>query len=124
MTLKRLALIASLLVPFTFSIAHGQPTKPGKFTATEETIIARNDSLIGLRRSDPAGLRRILDALARAGIRGDAPAPAMLRPRGSTSDAPFDPAKNPDLVLFHRASPEAANDLFQLLKKVGSKPRS
>jgi hypothetical protein len=33
----------------------------------------------------------------------------------------FDAARNPDLkLLFHRASPEAAYDLFQILKRVGT----
>jgi hypothetical protein len=106
---------------------------PGKgaprFTFAEEVIIARNDALVALLPVDPWGVRRILDALTSAKEQPDAPKPA---PRaGKHRDilggeslpdgvVPPDAASNPDLILlFQRSSPEAAYDLFQILKRVG-----
>jgi hypothetical protein len=106
---------------------------PGKgaprFTFAEEVIIARNDALVALLPVDPWGVRGILDALALAKQEPDAPksAPRLgknrdIRGGGSPPDGvvPPDAASNPDLnLLFQRSSPEAAYDLFQILKRVG-----
>jgi hypothetical protein len=43
-------------------------------------------------------------------------------PRLQQGDFRIDPQQNPDLkVLFQRSSPEAAYDLFQILKRAGDR---
>jgi len=90
-----------------------------EFTQADEAVIANNEALVRLRASNPEGLRRILDALAMARTRQLLPRSeagrAATSPDGTSP--PFDPARNPDLVFLQRASPEAAHDLFQLLKQ-------
>jgi hypothetical protein len=99
-----------------------------RFTLAEEVIIARNDALSALLPLDPAGVRTILDALEAAKRTPAAPRPEppketfrdVLGGPGGDGSARIDPARNPDLSqLFQRASPEAAYDLFQILKRVG-----
>jgi hypothetical protein len=97
-----------------------------RFTADDEIIIARNDLMQDLRRASPQDLRRILDALAFVNTkRNDDPEfhrrPARRLQQGSDAESPaFDPERNPDLEVYQRSSPEAAHDLFQLLKKIRS----
>ena len=74
------------------------------FTATEMATIQRNEMLKQVLPADPWLVRQILDDIARQGREAFAP------PDG------IDPFRNPDL----RSSPEAAYDLFQLLKKAAS----
>ena len=95
-----------------------------QFTAADEIIIARNEVTRDLRRTHPRDLRRILDALAFANVkRNDDPdfhrRPARRVPQNNNAERPaFDPERNPDLEIYQRSSPEAAHDLFQLLKQV------
>jgi hypothetical protein len=99
-----------------------------RFTLAEEGIIARNAALIALLPLDPSGVRTILDALAtaeepRAASRRLAPPTKthrdILGGVGDGTPIRIDPARNPDLgLLFQRASPEAAYDLSQILKRV------
>lgn len=91
------------------------------FTPAEETIIARNDALVRLRTSNPEIVRKVLDALASVKPRKRRD---LREAESSTMELPFDPARNPDLVVFARGSPEAAHDLFQLLKQAGTKPKN
>ena len=99
---------------------------PPKFTLAEEIIIARNDALGELAKVDPWSVRKILDAIT-AARQKQPEAPAAERPRDVTGAPPrapgviIDSARNPDLEYFQRASPEAAYDLFQLLKRAGDK---
>lgn len=96
-----------------------------QFTAADEIIIARNDVMQDLRRVSPQDLRRILDALTFVNAkRNDDPdfhrRPARrLQQDNNSADRPaFDPERNPDLEVYQRSSPEAAHDLFQLLKQI------
>ena len=99
-----------------------------RFTLSEEVIIARNDALTALLPLDPAGVRTILDALEAArrspeGARTEPPKETYRDVLGGPGGERIriDPARNPDLDhLFQRASPEAAYDLFQILKRVGA----
>jgi hypothetical protein len=121
-----MATSASLLC----SAAAAEPDRGGpRFTFAEEVVIARNDALVALLPVDPWGVRRILDALALAKRQhdGSKPSPGSGRHRdilGREAPAegitPPDAASNPDLnLLFQRSSPEAAYDLFQILKRAG-----
>jgi hypothetical protein len=104
---------------------------PRPFTIAEEAIIDRNETLRSLYQTDPALVRRVLDAIKSRGQSKDrqrdvfgpgAPGNAGSDPRDlSQAEATFDPATNPDLAIFQRASPEAAHDLFQLLKKASGR---
>jgi hypothetical protein len=87
------------------------------FTAQEQTIISRNTALSELVDRDPQLVRKALDAIAaaetmRAGPANDLP---NSKPRG-IGQTP-DPSHNPDLQQLERASPEAALDLFQRIKR-------
>jgi|APFEC2959095136_1045048.scaffolds.fasta_scaffold05146_2 hypothetical protein len=118
-----LALACALLQPASAA--------PRPFTIAEEAIIDRNETLRSLYQTDPALVRRVLDALKSRGQSKDrqrdvfgpgAPGNAGSEPRDpSQAEATFDPATNPDLAIFQRASPEAAHDLFQLLKKASGR---
>lgn len=127
----RLALVPVMLGAL-LATAHAQRDllKDLKFTVAEEEIIARNEVLKKLRRTDPDGVKDILDALTSLTARQARQAPAPTQPRivrrpkeGAPAKIPFDPERNPDLLLFYRASPEAAHDLLQLLKQAGAARR-
>jgi hypothetical protein len=115
-----LAIVSAVLI-FASAAAHGETQRAPRFTLAEESIIARNDLLSALLAVDPVGVRKIVDALVASKQR-----PSTKNKRGRTVDKPpsgdgalvIDPARNPDLIVFQRASPEAAYDLFQLLKQV------
>jgi hypothetical protein len=113
--------IASAVLILASAAAHGETQRAPRFTLAEEAIIARNDMLSALLAVDPVGVRKIVDAIVASKQRSSG------KPkRGRTVDKPpsgdgavvIDPASNPDLIVFQRASPEAAYDLFQLLKQV------
>jgi hypothetical protein len=121
--------IVSVLTLICGVTAGAQPSKaPPRFTMAEEVIIARNDVLGALVRIDPWGVRTVLNAIAAARkLPADKSDSVNTRdvfgdPRLREGDFRIDPNQNPDLkILFQRASPEAAYDLFQILKRVGSR---
>jgi hypothetical protein len=129
--LRRCAIaVVTAAVILSAAAAAAQPDKAApRFSFAEQVISARNDALEALLPLDPWGVRRILDALAAAkeqpAERKPLPGPGRHRdvfgghPLPEGMPAP-DPARNPDLsLLFQRSSPEAAYDLFQILKRVG-----
>ena len=90
-----------------------------RFTLEEETLIARNEALLELLPLDPQGVRKIVDAVVAA--KGKPPAAPVPQRQRDVTAVVIDPVRNPDLEVFQRASPEAAYDLFQLLKRVGGR---
>lgn len=92
-----------------------------RFSQAEQAIIARNASLRDAFATAPATVRRALDALesARAGQPRAAP---PIEPELGVDD--FDPAEDPDLAELQRVSPEAAHDIFQVLKLVATTTRA
>ncbi len=102
------------------------------FTIAEEAIIERNESLRMVYEKDPTLVRRVLDALAKRPASKEKQrdliaksAPTEQEPTSrdpAVLVAPIDPGSNPDLAIYQRASPEAAHDLFQLLKRAASRP--
>jgi len=96
------------------------------FTAADRVVIERNEMLRSIADTHPALVRRALNALAalddvkpRGALMPTDPQPA---PRPAGNSAP--PSRNPDLERLERSSPEAMNDLFQLLKQAGAgRPR-
>ena len=115
-----LTILSAVLV--MAATVHGGTQGAPRFTLAEEVVIARNDALNELLKVDPWSVRKIIDAMAAAKQR---PSPPRERQRdvGERRDGAveIDPGRNPDLEIFQRASPEAAYDLFQLLKRVGGK---
>lgn len=104
---------------------------PRPFTIAEEAIIERNEALRTVYQTDPALVRRVLNAMKSRGQSKDrqrdvfGPKAPDDRPADRRDPAepmpPIDPAANPDLAIFQRASPEAAHDLFQLLKRAAGR---
>jgi hypothetical protein len=104
----------------------GSVDVPPQFSAADRAVIARNELLRSVVEQDPALVRRALDALANL---DDAQARTDMSSSSSpaapsTSQPPSAPSSNPDLDRLDRASPEAMNDLFQLLKQAarGQRP--
>jgi hypothetical protein len=96
-----------------------------QFSDADRVVIARNKMLQLIVDADPRLVRRVLDALAYiddAQTRGTSipgePQRASSRPADSAR-----PSDNPDLDRLERSSPEAMNDLFQLLKQASSRSR-
>ncbi len=116
-----LAIIAAMALVASAGAEQASP----RFSFADEVIITRNDALTQLLPIDPRGVRKILDAIEAA--KREPPKDIPPRHRDITpnesgkDDVPrLDPFKNPDLnIVFQRASPEAAYDLFQILKQVG-----
>lgn len=126
-----LLLLAGIAAPATLALTLGWTASPAEaqlssepdrpvFSAAERPIIARNASLRERVSTEPWLVRRVLDTLANRA--GDATRSALPAP--TTRDLPlerrFDSAVDPDLGTFERASPEAASDLFQLIKKAST----
>ena len=84
------------------------PAPEPSFSAGDQEIISRNETLRRLKETDPWLVRRVLDELAR------------LRPSAGKPEAP--PSPDPDLERL-RTSPEGLNDLFQVLKAAGNKKK-
>jgi hypothetical protein len=102
---------------------------PPSFSVSERGIIERNAALKWLVESDPWVVRRAIDAMAAidapsaGGAAQPEPRTRGIGPRDPA--ATIDPLANPDLNRLQLASPEAAYDLFQLLKQAGSgKPQA
>jgi len=102
---------------------------PRSFTIAEEAVIERNEALRSVYRTDPALVRLALNAMKSRGpgkekqrdVFGPG-SPGQPGPRDPAQPGEeIDPAANPDLAIFQRGSPEAAHDLFQLLKKAAGR---
>lgn len=110
--LLAVAMAVLLFDPAVADLAGSSP--PPSFTQEEQVIIDRNPSLLEASRSNPWILRRILDVLENSTSGSDetkSPLPSSIEHDGD----------DPDLDRMQRASPEAAHDLFQLLKQAGKK---
>jgi len=125
MVRKTIALLTLLVAVWTCGSDGAQAQRSLIFTPADEVVIERNQVLQDLRRVSPRDVRRILDALAFASSKRNEdpefhrkPARRMQRDNNPADRPAFDPEKNPDLVVYQRSSPEAAHDLFQLLKQI------
>lgn len=102
---------------------------PRPFTIAEEAVIERNEALRSVYERDPALVRRALNAMKapnrNKGKQRDVFGPGTPGIPGGPTPVPpgeaIDPGANPDLAIFQRGSPEAAHDLFQLLKKAAGR---
>lgn len=119
----RLAIALSLCCGTVAALAPTGAANEPDFSAAERAIIDRNRALAIALSVDPGVVRRILDEMAqpkpRPERKGAEKQRGMFDRNGAS--APIDLSENPDIdVYLQRASPEAAYDLFQILKRVGA----
>jgi hypothetical protein len=119
-------IIASLVMT---APARAQSPAPGDaasaFSTDDRAVIARNPMLRSVVEQEPALVRRVLDALA--AIESVQPRSSLMPNDRQPIPSPGEPAgtsSNPDLDRLERTSPEAANDLFQLLKQAATRRRT
>jgi hypothetical protein len=112
-----LVLLLALALPATPALADlVHSNAPPEFTVDEQTVIHRNAALDGLVRRDPWLVRRVLDAIVRSNAE-TAPDFSDRTAVRRRYERPAEPERNPDLDHLGRSSPEAAHDLFLLIKK-------
>lgn len=117
-----LAVGLSLCCGTMASLAQTGAANDPVFSTAERAIIDRNRALAIALSVDPGVVRRILDEMAqpkpRPEKKGAQKQRSMFDRKG---EPPIDLSENPDIdVYLQRASPEAAYDLFQILKRVGA----
>lgn len=110
------------VLAFGPSLALAQDRARPAFSRDEQAIVDRNAVLSELASKNPRLVRKALEAL-RTPETGTAKSLSVQKPRPSrrvaADELQMDPGANPDLERLLRSSPEAAHDLFQLLKKAG-----
>lgn len=91
-----------------------------KFTSEQLAYLNRNPLLLALQKADPDGLGRVLDLLvAHANEQKRTKSKSRLIPN-RRPEPEIDISGNPDLIELQKSSPEAAHELFLLLKQAGS----
>lgn|GEM_PF-6486274 len=106
------ALIIGLARPARADMSAESP--PPQFSQTDVAVIERNATLRELYRYNPWLTYRVLRTIdAEAKTRSDMP----VEPRDLPEPGPFDEKKDPDLGTFQKNAPEAAADLFALIKR-------
>jgi hypothetical protein len=116
------AIILAMVLPGTAPLADLRHSgDPPTFTVEEQAIIRRNAALVALADRDPWLVRQVLDAITAAARQSkNEPGPDRAGRMALEREPAPEPARNPDLEQFGRASPEAAHDLFQLIKKASA----
>jgi hypothetical protein len=119
-----MALLLAMALPMASANAQS-PKSAGRpaFTVGDHAIIDRNATLKKLVERDPRLVRRVLDAIEAADQGSHSSAEPMARSAIMTDQTPT-PSRNPDLDHLERSSPEAAHDLFQLIKKASGSSKS
>jgi hypothetical protein len=119
-----LAMAMAMALPMASANAQS-PKGAGRpaFTVGDHAIIDRNATLKGLVERDPWLVRRVLDAIQAADQGSQRSAEPMARSAIMTDQTPT-PSRNPDLDHLERSSPEAAHDLFQLIKKASGSSKN
>jgi hypothetical protein len=104
-----LAVLALLTEPALADL-QSAPAGTPTFTHEETVIIERNATLSDVSKTNPWVVRKLFDAVEQS------------QPDKNLPSVPSDnDSADPDLDQMQRASPEAAHDLFQLLKQAGKK---
>jgi hypothetical protein len=119
MTMKHLPTVMPLLVFFA----------AGNISTALQTPSTGSPQPMIHAQPSPAGIAASSDRTTRLKLAQDSTRDAVPRPRSgnsTTSPEPAPPASDPgeNRDLDRRASPEASNDLFQLLKQAGPKQGS
>jgi hypothetical protein len=111
-------LIAMLISEAARAELQGIPPASPVFNREEAAIIGRNTVLAQAVKVDPWMVRDLLDSVKN-------PIASQSGADDTTKKAPppdpIDTTENPDLPQMQSISPEAVNDLFQLLKLAGAK---
>lgn len=117
--------IATLFQVFAADAQSNLVPGPQQFSLAEEVVIARNDVLRDLLVRDPETVKIVIETIRRKRPPDANPSKAgkfrdVWRHPNVKDELKIDRERNPDLNLFfQRASPEAAYDLFQILKQAG-----
>jgi hypothetical protein len=114
-----IALISCLTNPALADL-QGAPATP-VFSQEEVALINSNETLLKASQSDPWLVRRLLDVVERTDRAGAGAKPSDDSERPSPPPSDVDQQPDPDTDEMERTSPEAAHDLFQLLKQAGPK---
>jgi len=115
------ALILGLASPARADMTTDPPLP--QFSKTDVARIERNATLRALYISDPWLTYRVLRSIEAEGVtRTDMPGEAKPA-ADAVATAPDDGSSDPDLDNFQRIAPEAASDLFALIKRAsGTSP--
>jgi hypothetical protein len=92
-----------------------------QFSVTELTVINRNKTLKSLLPKDPRVVRHALDTIAT--MQTSHETRTMDQRDSSRNRPPKQREPDPDLAELERSAPEAAHDLFQLIKQAATKTR-
>jgi hypothetical protein len=96
--------------------------EPGpQFSSTDLVVISRNKTLKSLLKADPQVVRHALDTIAR--VQTSYETRTTDQPGSSRKRSPKQQEADPDLAELERSAPEAAHDLFQLIKQAATKTR-
>ena len=110
------ALIVGFVSPVSAELA-AEPNVP-QFSRADIDRIERNASLRELYQYNPWLTYRVLRTIDDQSTARQEIPPDQRRP------APFDEKRDPDLGQFQRVAPEAAVDLFALIKKASGSGRN
>lgn len=112
---KSLALITFLT--FTLFLAPcDAASRSASFSNVEMSIINRNQTLRNLARTNPKAARQVLDLMQRNQIGSRSVTSSGVGSLQSRDG----PASDPDFDELERSNPEAARDLFLLIKRVAT----
>jgi hypothetical protein len=116
-----LAAVALLALP---PLAHAGPVADQPtFSEQDHAVIQRNAALRKIVGRDPWVVRKALDTIAAAAQAPERSTQSMARNTVVRGPKPK-PGPNPDLDSLERSSPEAAYDLYKLIKQAGGKGRA
>jgi hypothetical protein len=119
---RTLCIVLLLIVTLPAALAVAERVDAGtapEFSSADQALIRRNAALEQLVRRDPVLVRRALDAIA-ASKAETLPSYSDRSAKLPRPEPAPDPVHNPDLDQLGRSSPEAAHDLFQLIKKAAA----
>jgi len=114
--MRKLFVLVSFLSFILFQTHCGAQSASGpSFSKSELSIINRNQTLRSLMENDPKAARQALDVMQRNHIeaRSGASSQDDLQSRDELT-------ADPDLDELERSNPEAARDLFLLIKRVAT----
>jgi hypothetical protein len=96
----------------------------GNLSQEERGFVIRNPMLATLQQDDPGAFRKLLALLSAQAEKTRQPPASRQRQIPLRKETDFDLSGNPDLQELQKSSPEAAHELFQVLKQAGAlKPK-
>lgn len=96
----------------------------GNLSQEERDFVSRNPLLVTLQQDDPGAFRKLMAMLSAQAEKTRQPPASRQRQIPLRKEADVDLSGNPDLQELQKSSPEAAHELFLVLKQVGAlKPK-